>query len=461
MTASLTIRDFAGEVLLPGDPDYDAHRELWNAAIDHRPALIARCTSAEDVATAIRFGRAEGLDIGVYCGGHGVRGFAVPHDGLMLDLRPMNEVRVDPDRRRATVQGGALLRNLDRATEPHGLATTAGNVSHTGVGGLTLGGGMGWLARQLGLSCDNVETYTMVTADGDVVRASATENPDLFWGLRGGGGNFGIVTEFEFRLHPISHRVLYVELTFDNADAGDPVRRWRDLVADAPRPATLNVDVYSTPVDAAKPDGPKRPVVTVGFVWVGDLDEARSYLERFRTGLGTPESEEISEMSYVELQSSGDAFHGHGLRRYSAGAYLPDLPDEAIDTFLRRGLAPDEPEPDWRLMPNGYLGGYGGAIADVPVDGSAFSYRDTFVESFIGTTWADPAEDEGRMARARAWNTTMAPFMSGTYVNVIGDRDAPAGDAYRADTIARLAALKRTYDPDNVFHLNQNIRPAG
>jgi FAD/FMN-containing dehydrogenase len=459
MTIRTPIRDFAGEIVVPGDADYDPNRELWNAAIDHRPAVIARCTSAADVAAGIRFARSEGLDIGVYCGGHGVRGFAVPDGGLMLDLRPMNEVRVDPERRRATVQGGSLLRNLDRATEPFGLATTAGNVSHTGVGGLTLGGGMGWLARQFGLSCDNVESFTMVTADGELVRASATENDDLFWGLRGGGGNFGVVTEFEFRLNPITGRAMLVELVFEAADARDPVRRWRDFVPDAPRQATLNVDVWSQPDDASSPQSLRRPVVTVGFVWVGDMVEARSYLEDFRS-VGTPASEDVSEMSYVELQSSGDEFHGHGTRRYSAGAYLSELPDAAIDMFLARGRSPEDPEPDWRLMPNGYLGGYGGAIADVPVDGSAFSYRDAFVESFIGASWKDPAEDDGRMARARAWNATMAPFAAGTYVNVIGDVDAPAEEAYRSDTIARLTALKRKYDPDNVFHLNQNIRPA-
>jgi FAD/FMN-containing dehydrogenase len=460
MTTRTSIRDFAGQIVEPGDDDYDSLRELWNAAIDHRPAVIARCTSAEDVAAVIAFGRAEGLDIAVYSGGHGVRGFAVPERGLMLDLRPMNAVEVDPDRRRARVQGGSLLRNLDRSTEPFGLATTAGNVSHTGVGGLTLGGGMGWLARQFGMSCDNVEAYMMVTADGELVRASATENSDLFWGLRGGGGNFGVVTEFEFRLHPITGRAMLVELTFEAADGRDPVRRWRDLVADAPRPATLNVDVWSVPDDPSDPQSAKRPVVTVGFVWVGDMDEARAYLEAFRS-VGTPGSEDVSEMSYVELQSSADDYHGHGMRRYSAGNYLSELPDAAIDTFLARGREPGEPEPDWRLMPNGYLGSYGGAIADVPIDASAFSYRDTFVESFIGTTWTDPAEDDGRMARARAWNAAMAPYATGTYVNVIGDVDAPAEQAYRRESIARLAALKATYDPQNVFHLNQNIAPAG
>ena len=239
------ISGFNGTLIGPEDDGYDAHREVWNATVDRRPALIARCTSAADVAAAIRHAREHDLEIGVKCGGHSVLGLCVPHDGLMIDLSPMDSVHVDPESRRATVGGGALLRYLDRAAQAHGLATTAGNVSHTGVGGLTLGGGMGWLARQAGLACDNVEAYTVVTADGETIRATATNHPDLFWGLRGGGGNFGVVTEFEFRLHPVAGHALVVELTFDAADAVEPMRRWRDLLADAPRAATLTADVIT------------------------------------------------------------------------------------------------------------------------------------------------------------------------------------------------------------------------
>jgi len=205
--------NFDGQVLTPGSPGYDSARSVWNAMIDHRPKLIARCASVDDVVTAVRNARECGLEIGVRCGGHNIAGLAVPHGGLMIDLTLMGAVTVDPVTRRARVQGGAMLGALDHATQPFGLATTAGNVSHTGVGGLTLGGGMGWLARQYGLSCDNVVSCTVVTADGNVARASADEFPDLFWGLRGGGGNFGIIVEFEFRLHPVGTRTLVAELT--------------------------------------------------------------------------------------------------------------------------------------------------------------------------------------------------------------------------------------------------------
>src|SRR2546428_12273485 len=247
-----------GDVLVPGDPGYDAARAVWNAMVDRRPRLIARCRSVADVRAAVRAARDLGLEIGVRCGGHSVVGLGIPDDGLMIDLTPMGHVRVDPIQKRAWVQGGALLGALDRATQAHGLATTAGNVSHTGVGGLTLGGGMGWLARKYGLSCDNVVAFEMVTVDGDVVRASQTENADLYWGLRGGGGNFGVVTEFEFRLHEVGTTARISELSFPIDAAGSVLRTRRDLSAEVPPQAAL------TP----RPPGDQN-VVPGGFLWGG------------------------------------------------------------------------------------------------------------------------------------------------------------------------------------------------
>ncbi|MEV4895808.1 FAD-dependent oxidoreductase, partial [Nonomuraea sp. NPDC055795] len=234
-----TATRFDGRLLTPGDDGYDTARTVWNAMVDRRPRMIVRAAGVADVVAAVRMARELDLEIGVRCGGHNVAGFAVPEGGLMIDLTPMGGVRVDPVRRRARVQGGALLGALDRASQAYGLATTAGNVSHTGVGGLTLGGGMGWLARQYGLACDNVVSYTMVTAEGDVVTASRTENPDLFWGLRGGGGNFGIVTEFEFELHRTGTRTLVAEFDFRAENAVPVIEGWRDLNAVAPRQATF------------------------------------------------------------------------------------------------------------------------------------------------------------------------------------------------------------------------------
>jgi FAD/FMN-containing dehydrogenase len=310
---------------------------------------------------------------------------------------------------------------------------------------------MGWLARQLGLSCDNVEAYTVVTADGRLVRASESENEDLFWGLRGGGGNFGIVTEFEFRLHPVSERALLVDLVFDVAHARDALRGWRELLPDAPRAATLTASAITAG---------ELPVVSVGYVWVGDIKEGHAYLSAIRD-LGTPTTERVREMSYVELQSISDDPNAHGRRRYSKGHYLTELSDGAIDAFLARGLPANAADADWSRVPNGGFQAYGGAIADVGDDDAAFSHRRTLVEFGCGTSWVDPEQDGEQVSAARAYGAALEPFANGVYVNALGDEGQDGvRRAYPAAKLARLAALKRRYDPDNALHLNQNIRPA-
>ena len=433
-----------GQLLLPGQPEYDEARTVWNVMIDRRPRMIVRCASVDDVVHAVRAAREVDLEIGVRCGGHSVLGLCVPEDGMMIDLTPMGGVRVDPAQRRAWVQGGALLGALDRESQRHGLATTAGNVSHTGVGGLTLGGGMGWLARQYGLSCDNVVSFEVVTADADVVRASAAENPDLFWGLRGGGGNFGIVTQFEFRLHSVGTQALVAEFSYPIEQALAVMRAWRDLNTDAPRQATFVASVVG--------DGP----ATVGFVWVGDLDQGRALVPAIRA-LGRPATERVIELSYVELQRKDDTPEGHAQRRYWKGHFLGQLPDEAIEAFLLRGTAYGSGE----YLPNVELQAYGGAIGDVPDEDTAFSQRGTLFEYVAAARWTEPAEDLTRMAVARRSAEALEPFASGAYVNSMSDEGA-AGvrRAYPPDKLARLTALKDVYDPDNMFHLNQNIVPS-
>ncbi len=322
-----------------------------------------------------------------------------------------------------------MLGELDRAAQQYGLATTAGNVSHTGVGGLTLGGGMGWLARQFGLACDNVASYELVTANGDVVRASADENPELFWGLRGGGGNFGIVTSFEFRLHHIGTRALVAEFTYPSAAGFDVLRTWRELNTTAPRQATFTASITA---DA----------VTVGYVWVGD--GGFDLLDAFRAM--DPTDEHIEETSYLTLQSRDDNVQGHRYRRYWKGHYFKSLPDDAIRALLRTpGVSAS-------------LQAYGGAIADVPDDDAAFSHRDTLFEFVTATRWEDPAEDATRIAQLREYAETLAPYANGAYLNVLNG-DA-ISRAFPPATLARLTALKTAYDPTNVFHLNQNIRPS-
>jgi FAD/FMN-containing dehydrogenase len=447
-----------GEVIAPSDAAYDEARRAWNGMVDRRPALIARCADAEDVATAIAFARGHELAIGVKCGGHGILGDAVPHGGLMIDLSPICSVRVDPDQRLAYVGGGALLGDLDRAAAPHGLATTAGQVSHTGVGGLTLGGGMGWLARQFGLACDNVAAYELVTADGSRLTASADENPDLFWGLRGGGGNFGVVTQFTFRLHPISGQVLQADFFYRPEEGPAVLRFFRDFARTAPREANPTAWVGTTP------DWPFLPselhgtsLVNAGFVWVGNPEEGRELLPAFRE-VASPVAEVIGESTYVELQSQGDESQRHQLRRYWKDHYLRDLTDEAIEAILGRGGPPGE----GGMQANAAILGMGGAIAEVGPGESAFSHRDAGFEWITDTGWEDPAEDEMRMSACRRYAAAVEPFSIGTYVNALSDEGAAGVKrAYPPETLARLTALKDRYDPDNVFHLNHNVPPSG
>jgi FAD/FMN-containing dehydrogenase len=432
---------FDGRLLTPDTPAYDSARSVWNVMIDHRPALIVQCASVADVVRAVRTARECDLEIGVRCGGHNIAGLAVPDGGLMIDLTRLNRVTVDPVSERARVQGGAMLGALDRATQPFGLATTAGNVSHTGVGGLTLGGGMGWLARQHGLACDNVVSFTVVTADGDVVRASADEHPDLFWGLRGGGGNFGVVVEFEFRLHRVGTRALVAEQTVRLERAAGALRGWRDLADDAPCEATLTADISG---DTA----------TFGYVWVGDPHAGRAWLPALRS-VGAPDSETVRELAYLTLQTRDDSVEGHSYRRYWKGHYLRELSDDAIAALLDR----DPADP---TMPDVSLQAYGGAIAGVDDEATAFSHRQARFEYVAAVAWTDPGEDDVRIGTARRTAAKLDRFAAGAYVNALSDEGA-AGvrRAYSDAKRARLTAVKDAYDPANVFHLNHNIAPSG
>jgi FAD/FMN-containing dehydrogenase len=427
-----------GDLLTPGDPRYDESRSVWNAMIDRRPLAIARCARSADVVAAVRFARQHDLELGVRCGGHSIAGLAVPDGGLMIDLRPMGAVRIDPERRRARVQGGAMLGALDRAAQRFGLTTTAGNVSHTGVGGLTLGGGMGWLARRYGLACDNVVAYTLVTADGEILRVTAEEHPELFWGLRGGGGNFGIVTGFEFRLHPVDGRTLVAEMSFAQADAAAAMSGWRELALSAPREATFTATLTGDKVE-------------LGYVWVGDPADGARLLPELRA-LGCIVAENVTTPSYIELQSRDDGVEGHAKRRYWKGHYLPALSDAGIDALLSNrpteiGIS---------------LQTYGGAIAEVDEAASAFSHRGTQFEYVAATGWTDPDEDEARKEATRRCAAALDPFAGGAYVNTLNDEGrAGLERAYSTAKLARLTALKDDYDPDNVFHLNHNILPSG
>jgi FAD/FMN-containing dehydrogenase len=427
-------------LLRPGGSAYEEARTVWNAMVDRRPAAIAPCGSVGEVRAAVAFAREADLEIGVRCGGHNIAGLAVPDGGLMIDLRPLSAVRVDPVARRATVGGGAMLGALDRAAQRHGLATTAGNISHTGVGGLTLGGGMGWLARKHGLTCDNVVAYTLVTADGDVIRVDEHEQPELFWGLRGGGGNFGIVTEFEFRLHPVPAPTLSVEVSCGPEEAGEAMAGWRELAATAPREATFTAALSGDRVD-------------LGFVWVGWRERAVERLVDGLSRLVPGGTARVEELSYLELQTRDDSVEGHARRRYWKGHYLPGLPDAAIAALLDGRDA---------ASPNVSLQAYGGAIGEVAESDSAFDHRATRFEYVAATAWTDPAQDDERRAATRAEAARIAPFAKGAYVNTLSDEgQSGVRRAYGAAKLDRLRALKNFFDPENVFHLNHNIAPSG
>jgi FAD/FMN-containing dehydrogenase len=437
-TAATLPVSFTGEVLVPGSPGYDEARAVWNGAVDRRPQYVVRCADPQDVSAAVTVARQLDLPVGVRGGGHSAAGHAVPDGGLMIDLSRIAEVVVDPAARTAQVQGGTLLGAMDAATQPYGLATTAGIVSHTGIGGLALGGGVGWLARQVGLTCDNVVGFEVVTADGELVRASADENTDLFWALRGGGGNFGVVTRFDVTLHDVGTQALSAEVDLDPSTGLDALGEWLGAAIDAPRPATFHA--------TAMAGGP----LTLGFVWVGPPESADPLVAQL-DGLGTPLARRVEPLSYLELQRRSDVPTAHGRRRYAKSHYVPALPGAALEAFLAHADAE---------VGAASLMTYGGAIADVDPAATAFPHRGAHFEYDAGAKWDDPADDERNVASCRALAAGLEPWSTGVYVNALtGDEGAGVHRAY-GGSYDRLRRIKSVWDPDNVFALNANIPPA-
>ena len=442
---------FAGDVVVPGDPAYDEARTVFNAMIDRRPAVIAQCATVRDVARTIRFGRDLGLEIAVRGGGHSVAGMALTDGGVVVDLRRMNAVTVDPGARTARVGGGATMSHLDRAAEPYGLATTGGRVSTTGVGGFVLGGGAGWLDRTFGLACDNLLSVELVTADGDTVRASGEENRELFWALHGGGGNFGVATSFTLRLHPLP--VVTAGLLLWRPEAGgDVARAYRDVLESAPDELGGGL-LYLTapPEDFVPEDMAGRLACAVLLTYAGPAREAReAAAPLLRLG---HDAEMITEASYADLQSMFDDPPGY--RNHWSAEYLAGFPDEAVDAFCARAADMIVPSPSQHvLFPQG------GAVARGPADHPVPWRRAPWVVHPFGL-WSDPADDE----RARRWahdvRTAVKPWSTGAvYLNFIGREGAERVVAgLGEENHRRLAAVKARYDPDNVFHLNHNIKP--
>jgi len=442
-----------GEVLQPGDAGYEEAARPWNGAFhDRRPALVVRCTGAADVIAAVGFARAHDLPPAVRGGGHSVAGFSTCDGGIVIDLGPMKNIRVDPAARRAVVGGGAVWGDVDHETQTFGLATTGGLVSTTGVAGFTLGGGIGWLMRKCGLACDNLVAADVVTADGRLVHASADENPELLWGLRGGGGNFGIVTSFELALHPVGPTVFAGPIFYPADAAGDLLRLFREWSADAPDDLTGLVNLTTAPPLPAIPaEWHGMKVAAFVAVSAGDPGEAEPYVRDFRT-VAEPITDHLGPMPYSMIQSLLDPLWPKGIGAYFKATNLARLDDELVDTLCELHL--EAPGPQCEL----HIHQMGGAVGRVGEGDTAFSERGMpFVLNAV-TGWHDPADAGSHTEWARAVIASAKGASTGrAYVNFLGDGDA-AKSSYGEETYRRLVALKDEYDPTNLFHLNQNIR---
>ena len=456
--ASALAEHLAGEVIAPDHPEYDTARRVWNAMIDKRPAAIGRCADADDVATAVRFAAEHALPLSVRGGGHNVAGTAVVDDGLVIDLSAMRGVRLDASGRAVHVQGGATWADVDQVTAPLGLATPGGVVSETGVAGLALSGGVSHQRRRDGMTVDNLVSAEVVLADGRQVRASATEHPDLHWALRGGGGNFGVVTSFELRLHELGPEVFGLNVAYPLQDAARVLAGWRDAVAGAPDELSTAGFVWSLPAVDALPEQLRGlPYVGVVGMWAGDPAEGERATRRLRE-LATPLLDMSGPMEYLDFQRSLDPFFPAGVRRYWKALYLDGFSDEAIDTTV--DWSNRRPANDTLVI----IRHGGGAMARIGTEETAFGDRSSEWMLSIDSSWNDHADDAANVAYTRAFWDAAAPFSNGqTYFNFPGlfeEGDAAVRASYGANH-ARLARIKAAYDPDNRFRLNQNIRPAG
>jgi FAD/FMN-containing dehydrogenase len=455
MTQALgTLADrVAGAVIRPGDEGYEEARRVNNAMVDVRPAAIVRCATADDVVEVVRLAAQKRMDLAVRGGGHSVPGFGTAEGAIVADLSPMQSVHVDDAARTATAGGGTTWGRFNDVTAAHGLATTGGIISTTGVGGLTLGGGIGYLCRGHGLSCDNLVSARVVTADGSLVTANADENPDLFWALRGGGGNFGVVTEFTYRVHPVT-TIYGGPMFFELSDGAAVLKYFRDFIRTAPREyGGFPAFQIAPPLPFVPADRAGEPFVAVVSCWTGPADEGERIIQGFRD-VAMPVAEHVGEMPYPALNSAFDALVPPGLQHYWKAAYVREMTDEAIAVHMEHGPKVPAVNSTVHLYP------IDGAVQDVPADATAFGHRDANFAPVIAGMWPDPADNERNIQWVRDYYAAIAPHSkAGGYVNFASpdDQDKVA-DNYGAN-YRRLVEVKRRYDPDNLFHLNQNIRP--
>src|SRR6476646_4052773 len=445
-----------GELITPTDAGYDEARAIWNGMIDKRPALIIRAAGVADVIAAVQFASSQDLELAVRGGGHSLPGFSTTDGGVVIDLSPMKGIRVDPERMRVVAQAGATWHDLDHETQAFGLAVTGGLISSTGIAGFTLGGGIGWLMRKYGLSADNLVSADMVTADGRLVHASEHENAELFWGLRGGGGNFGVVTSFEFELHRVGPTILAGPIFYPGDQATQILRGYREYTANLPDEMTTLVNLITAPpAPFLPPDVHGKKVVAVVGVYAGSPDEGRRIAEPLRH-LGTPITDLLGPMPYTMMQSLLDGLFSAGARNYFKAGYLGGLSDEAIDTLVRfHG-------PSISASSEIHIQHLGGAVERVPDDATAFGGRGAPYLLNIVARWTDPGTDDAQIAWARDLYAAAEPFTTGgTYVNFLSAGDDRVASAYGPDKLERLSRLKEAWDPTNAFRLNQNVKPAG
>ena len=446
-------RIFKGSLLRPGDAEYPDARRIWNDLVAGRPGLIARCNDSRDVQAAVRAAGSTRVSVAVRCGGHSLAGFSTCDDGLVIDLSHMRKVQVDQEARRARFEGGCQLGSIDAATQTVGLAFPAGVVSHTGAGGLVLGGGTGWLNRLHGLSCDNVRGFTVVVADGSLVLANTGENADLYWALRGGGGNFGVVTEFEVTLHPVSSVLLGRGICPEDEVPG-LVQHWRNLMPEAPDNLRWGFSLRTAPFEENMPIEVRgRPIASVSALWVGDIDEGRRYVDQaLAVGNHLVVSKEV--LPFLTLQTLADSDFPHGRRYYTKAGYFKSLSDESIEIMMEALASNPSVTNEIELA---YLGG---AAARIAPDETAFGDRSSpFVLNLLGN-WSDPSDDAANISWIRNLFARLRPAMvPGVYVNFMsGDEGHRVPEAYR-ERWERLRAIKTIYDPSNFFRLNQNIPP--
>ena len=444
-----------GQVIRPGDEGYDEARAIWNASHDRRPAFIIRCEGTADVISAVEFATSQGLQVAVRGGAHSIAGFSTVDDGIVIDLSMMRAVTVDPVHRRAVAQGGATWLDFDHETQAFGLGVTGGLVSSTGLGGFTLGGGIGWTLRKYGLACDSLIGADVVTADGRLVHADADSHSELFWALRGGGGNFGIVTSLEFELHPLGPTVLGGLLFFPPESARQVITGWRELTKTMPDELTSLVNLTTAPPVPFLPESVHgKPIVVVAAVHCGPMDAAEKAVEPLRS-LAIPIFDHMGPVPYLAMQQALDPLWEAGAQNYFTSAMLKKFPDEAVDEMLRRWEA--KPTPQSEL----HLHHAGGAMAAVPADATAFGHRDAaYILNVIARSPQARGFDKAT-EWARASRAALSAYGEGSmYVNFTGDAEPDKVRAsYPPATYARLVAVKREYDPSNLFRLNQNIRP--